>query len=92
MTTATRQKLVDYTVYIAKDGKEFDSEHKCEDYELRQKGERITCPCCYGRGSFSLGVHNVLNELTYKYEPVEQRETCPKCGGKGYLDKTVTWK
>ena len=34
----------------------------------------------------------VRNELTYQYEEVGFHDTCPKCGGKGYLDKKVSWE
>ena len=31
--TKTKQKPVEYQVYIAKDGKEFETKYECEDYE-----------------------------------------------------------
>ena len=41
-----------YIVYIAKDGKEFESKEKCEDYEKILDGTRIVCPDCNGKGKW----------------------------------------
>ena len=41
MKKITRQKMVDYNVYRAKDGKEFPSEQECLDYEKILDGKRI---------------------------------------------------
>ena len=86
------QKTVYVNKYVAFDGREFDTESQCNDYEKRKRGERIVCDKCNGKGYFSKGFHEVLNELTYQYEEVEYTETCSKCNGKGYLDKVITWK
>lgn len=92
MRTETRQKVVDYNVYIAKDGKEFTSKDKCEHHEKMLSGERKECPKCHGKRYINERIHKVLNELTYEYEDVTSSDTCPMCDGKGYLEKTVTWK
>ena len=95
MRTETRQKtvVVDYKVYIAKDGKEFESERECENYEKMLEGTRKVCPRCHGEG----GWHGRWIEPYDNYDigHVEghyEWNTCPECGGKGYLDKVITWK
>ena len=94
MKTVTRSKTVvqEYDVYIANDSTEFDSRSKCEDYELRQKGERITCPECHGKG-YKLGryVEAYDNYDIGHVEAHYEHDTCEKCQGKGYLEKKVTW-
>ena len=95
MKTVTRQRTVveNYKVFIADDGKEFNSYDACQDYELRKKGERMTCPSCNGIGYFrgrwiKPGYDPGLGAIEGHYETT----TCEKCKGKGYLDKKTTWE
>ena len=80
------------TKYQAEDGRVFNTESQCLDYEARIKGTRRTCPNCNGKGYISDGWHDVLNELTYQTERVEYSHKCEVCDGKGYLDKKEIWK
>lgn len=43
MDTKTEKKMVEVfvTTYVAEDGKEFESEHLCKEYEDRVKNERL---------------------------------------------------
>ena len=86
------EKTVYGNKYVAFDGHEFDTYRQCDDYEKRKRGDRVTCSLCNGQGYISKGSHQVLNELTYQYETVEDTHSCPKCKGKGYLDRVEIWK
>ena len=86
------EKIVQVNKYVAFDGREFDTCSQCDDYEKRKRGDRITCSLCNGQGYLSKGYNQVLNELTYQYETVEERQSCPKCKGKGYLDRVEIWE
>ena len=95
MKTVTRQRTVveNYKVFIADDGKEFNSYDACQDYEARKNGDRITCPKCGGRGYtderwVKPGYDPGLGAIEGHYD----RTTCDKCHGKGYLDKKTTWE
>lgn len=88
-----KQEIRKYvTKYQAKDGRIFDTESQCLDYEARMNGTRRTCTNCNGRGCISEGFHEVRNELTCQFETVEYTRTCTVCGGKGYLDKKEVWE
>lgn len=91
MRIEDRTKVVHYNVYIANDGREFETESACRDYEKRLNGERKTCEFCGGKGYISEGWHDVRNELTCQYERVEYTHKCPKCDGKGYLERKEVW-
>ena len=86
------EKTITVSKYKASDGTVFDTEYQCLDYEKRKNGERIECPRCGGRGGFNYRTEIVRNELTCQYEEVGFHDTCTKCGGKGYLDKKVSWE
>ena len=93
MRTETRQKLVDYTVYVAKDGKEFATRDLCEAHEEELDGIRKVCPTCNGIGYFQgrwvePGYDPGLGPIEGHYE----HNTCPTCNGKGYLKKKVSWE
>lgn len=93
MRTETRQKMVDYTVYIAKDGREFETRESCEAHEEELDGTRKECPTCHGRGYsegrwVEPGYDPGLGAIEGHYE----HNTCPTCGGKGYLKKKVSWE
>ena len=95
MKEVTRKRTVvqEYNVYIADDGREFDSERECTDYELRKKGDRITCPRCGGCGyTDERWVGPGYDSSFGVIEGHFARTTCDKCHGKGYLDKKTTWE
>lgn len=94
MRVAQRERTVvqKYNVYISKDGKEFTSEEKCINHEKMLDGSRIVCPDCNGKGRWK-------TDYVPEYEHWEgtmggywNYATCKRCGGKGYLDKKVTWE
>lgn len=92
MRTATRQKTVDYTVYIAKDGKEFESEDKCKQHEMILDGTRIVCPQCHGKKGWQGKYIEPYDHWDGPMGGYYEWHECPKCGGKGYLEKKVTWE
>lgn len=86
MKTEVRQKTVDYKVFIADDGIEFDTKKECIHHEKILKGERKICPECHGEGKTSEweeydNYHTGVKETTLIHP------TCKTCHGKGYLDK-----
>jgi DnaJ-class molecular chaperone len=92
MRTVERTRTQTYKVYVAKDGKEFDSEEECKHHEMILDGTRIVCPDCKGQGGFT-------GKWVEPYEHWEgtmggyyERTVCPKCNGKGYLEKKITWE
>ena len=92
MKKEVRTKTVEYDVYIAKDGKEFNDEDKCKHHEMILDGTRMVCPDCNGKGRWK-------TDYVPEYEHWEgtmggywNYATCKRCGGKGYLDKKVTWE
>ena len=92
MRTATRQKTVDYTVYIAKDGKEFESQDKCEHYEKMLDGTRIVCPDCNGKGRWKTDYVPEHDHWEGKKGGYWHYKECERCHGKGWLEKKVTWE
>ena len=82
MRTEQRTKKVvqTYNVYIAKDGKEFESEDECKHHEMILDGTRVVCPHCNGNKD--------IGHVDAHYE----WNTCPRCEGKGYLEKKTTWE
>lgn len=95
MKKVTRQKTVvqDYNVYIAKDGKEFPSESACILYEKRLDGTIIDCPDCRGQGRFQGRFVPAYDNYDIGHVDAHyEYETCKRCGGKGYLEKVITWK
>ena len=93
MKTVTRQKMVDYNVYIAKDGQEFTSERACLDHEKILDCTRKVCPDCHGQGYHEgRWIPAYDNYDIGHVEGHYEHNTCQTCGGKGYLDKKVTWE
>ena len=95
MKKVIRQKMVDYNVYIAKDGQEFTSESACLDHEKILDGTRIVCPDCKGKGRVNEHSEQVFDGGLYgdhKYHTYWKSDPCPKCKGKGYLEKKITWE
>lgn len=95
MKTVTRQKTViqNYNVYVAKDGKEFASEDACKLYEKRLNGDIKDCPECHGegriRGRWVSAYDNYdIGHVDAHYE----YDICKCCGGKGYLEKKISWE
>ena len=91
MKKETRQKTVDYDVYIAEDGKEFINENDCVLYDRMLKGEVITCPECKGVGRVDKW-EEWENYHTGAPERTLCHPYCDKCHGKGYLEKKVVWQ
>ena len=88
MKKEVRTTTVEYNVYIAKDGKEFNSPEECENYEMILDGTRIVCPKCNGKGKIATkekydNYHTGAPEI-YTIYPI-----CKKCNGKGYLEKKI---
>lgn len=84
--------VINYYAYVSDDGKEFETERECIDYEKRKNGERITCPDCGGRGYFDgRWIEPYDNYDIGHVDGHYETTTCKKCGGKGYLDKKVSW-
>lgn len=94
MKTETRTKVVQqsYNVYIAKDGKEFTSEEKCINHEKMLDGSRIVCPDCNGKGRWKTDYVPEHEHWEGTMGGYWNYATCKRCGGKGYLDKKVTWE
>jgi len=96
MRVEKRKKLVEveYNVYIAEDGKEFQNKDLCTDYEKRKEGTRITCPSCNGKGVVTVWTGSIVAywkpEAEHSGAPIETE--CERCKGKGYLDKHVETK
>ena len=88
MQTETRTKAVDYKVYIAEDGKEFDKKSDCELHEKFLHGDAKECPECHGNGEL-WEEYQDTNYHTGAPETYTRFYKCPKCQGKGYLIKKV---
>ena len=91
MTEITRKKTVEYVVYIAKDGKEFNSKKECIFYEKKLDGDIIDCPECHGTGKVE-SYYEYDNYHTGVVERVLTHPTCKKCKGRGYLEKTIVYQ
>lgn len=91
MKTEVRQKTVDYKVFIADDGKEFDKEKECIHYERILKGEIKECPECHGVGRVTKE-EEWENYHTYATERFITHPICNVCKGKGYLEKKEVWE
>ncbi len=88
MKKEVRTTTVEYNVYIAKDGKEFNSSKECEHYEMILDRTRIVCPECNGKGRIVIedkydNYHTGVSEISTIY-PI-----CKRCNGKGYLEKKI---
>lgn len=81
-----------YMVYIAKDGKEFDSKEECENYEKILDGTRMVCPNCNGKGRWKTTYVPEREHWEGTMGGYWEYETCKCCKGKGYLEKKVTWE
>lgn len=84
MKITKRQKTIEYEVYIAVDGKEFESMQECLDYEKTLK--KVTCNKCRGNGR----VQGKFVEDFYNYDighiPAHYEwDECKKCKGYGYI-------
>ena len=88
MKTEVRQKTIDYKVFIADDGKEFDSEKDCELHDKLIHGEIKECPYCNGKGKIGEKVQEEDYHTGAPYWTTEYH-TCEKCRGKGYLEKKI---
>jgi len=88
----TKQVTQTYKVYVAKDGKEFDSENECKNYEMMLDGTRIVCPDCQGKGRWKTDYVPEHDHWEGKMGGYWKYNTCSRCKGKGYLEKKVTWE
>lgn len=86
MKTEIRTKTVKYAVYIAKDGKEFETKNKCIFHEKKLDGIIKECPECHGKGKITKE-YEYDNYHTGAPEKSIIYPTCTKCNGKGYLEK-----
>ena len=91
MKKETRTKTVEYEVYIAKDGKEFENEKECIFYEMKLNGEIIDCKHCNGRGYH---IQDIIEEDYHTGAPYHTAAQikCEHCHGKGYLEKAIVWR
>ena len=93
MKKETRTKTVEYDVYVAKDGKEFETEKECIHHEKILDGTRKVCPECEGKGYF---LTEEMDENYHTGAPEKRvlKTTCKSCHGKGYLEKVLkeTWE
>ena len=92
MKEVTRQKTVDYKVYVAKDGQEFTSLEDCQHHEKILDGTRIVCPECHGEGRYRTDYVPEFEHWEGTMGGYWNYKTCSKCGGKGWLEKKVTWE
>jgi DnaJ-class molecular chaperone len=88
MKTEVRQKTVDYKVFIADDGQEFDTKKECVHHERILKGEIKVCPECNGEGRTSEW-EDWENYHTGAPEKTLIHPICKTCHGKGYLEKKI---
>jgi len=88
----TKQVMQTYKVYVAKDGKEFDSEESCKHHEMILDGTRIVCPRCNGKGGWQGKWIEPYWHWDGPMGGYHEFHTCEKCKGKGYLEKKVTWE
>jgi len=95
MRRVIRQKLVDYEVYIANDGTEFDNEQECIHHDKIYEGSRKVCETCGGSGYVNHRTQRYFDGGMYGDHQWHDRETsdeCPTCKGKGYLEKKISWE
>ena len=88
MKLETKTKTIEYEVYIAEDGKEFESEGECKLYEKKLAGDVKDCPDCNGRGWILI---DILNEDYHTGAQIINHDSkiCKTCMGKGYLVKKI---
>ena len=90
MKKETRQKTIDYDVFISFDGKEFEKEQDCIHHEKILTGERKLCSDCEGTGTVFV-TEEFEDHHTGVMRSLEGKTKCKTCGGKGYLEKkTIT--
>ena len=93
MKLENRTKTVEYKVYVAEDGKEFETEGECILYEKRLNGDVKDCPKCQGRGWVLVKVED---EDYHTGAPIVRTDshTCELCNGKGYLERKtkIVWE
>ena len=92
MTTKDVKYVAIKKVYISDDGKEFDTESECIDYEKRKNGTRKTCQKCNGRGQVREYQRRDWDPGWGHNELITDHDTCPDCHGRGYLDKKEVWE
>jgi DnaJ-class molecular chaperone len=86
MKTVTRQKTVDYEVFITSDGKEFNYKSDAELHEAKLKGTKKNCPNCNGKGRVNERTQTVYWNFGHNSEEREFSDKCDKCDGKGILE------
>ena len=91
MKTEVRQKTVDYKVFIADDGQEFDTKKECVHHERILKGEIKVCPECKGVGRIDKW-EEWENYHTGAPEKTLIHPICKTCHGKGFLEKKEVWE
>lgn len=91
MKKETRTKIVEYEVYIAKDGKEFEDKKEAMLHEKLLNGEIKVCHECNGKGKIP-EEYEYDNYHTGAPEKSIIYQTCKRCNGKGYLEKAIVWR
>lgn len=91
MRKKTKYKKIPYTVFVAKDGKEFEDENKCLIHEKILDGKAKLCPKCNGNG-YTIEEIEYDNYHTGSPMYIDEKCFCKMCQGKGYLEKVEVWK
>lgn len=95
MEKKTKQVQVEKTIYVTKDGKEFDSQSAASEHEDFLNGKKKKCSQCNGKGYINERSEREWVNTSWiptegEYQNVTKRDTCPTCKGKGYLE--LTWQ
>lgn len=82
--------VVEKTVYVTKDGKEFDIESDAQFHEDILNDKKRICTNCGGKGYINERTESVWVNTSWipsegEYDDVIKHDICPKCEGKGYL-------
>ena len=91
MRTEIKRRTVEYTMYVAKDGTEFEKKKDCILHEKMLNGDIIECPECHGKGTVA-EEYEYDNYHTGEPETMTIHPTCTKCNGRGYLEKTIVYQ
>lgn len=84
------RKVTENTIYVAFDGREFNSEAECLAHEkhVKEVQAHIRCPKCFGEGYITVHKTVFVEPMQRAYDNGErsERERCAFCNGKGYIN------